>query len=115
MHNAKRLYILVRADLPLGLQVAQACHAAREWTLAHPQVDVGDNLVVLHVPNQDALLELTNAAPEHLLFREPDLQNEATALALPGEARRRLSSLPLVKFPSVKASAICHTSPLQMQ
>ena|ERR1700742_4547175 len=102
MHDTKRLYIIVRADLPPGLQLAQACHAAREWTLAHPQIDVGDNLVVLHVPDEQALLELRGAASSYLLFREPDLQNAATALALPGEARRRLSSLPLVKFESVK-------------
>lgn len=94
----KRLYVVVRSDLPAGLQMAQACHATREFGLLHPGEDVGDNLVVLHVPDEGALRGLVDAAKGAcpvVAFSEPDLNGEMTAAAFSGEARRFLSSLPL--------------------
>ena len=51
----KRLYVVVRADLAHGLQLAQACHAAREFSLAHPGDASGENLVVLEAANETAV------------------------------------------------------------
>lgn len=101
-----RLYIAVRGDLSPGLQAAQAVHAAFELQYHHPNV-IGEwvrnsnYLVIVSVPNEDALLALTDRADDLKikfgLIREPDLDNQATAIAFhPSESARRLcSSLPL--------------------
>jgi hypothetical protein len=86
----KRLYVVVRDDLPPGLQMAQACHVAFE--------DVGDNLIALHASHA-RLRELEAQAValglSHQSFREPDLGGELTALALTTSARPLVSDLPL--------------------
>lgn len=69
--------------------------------LFKPWLDDSNFLVVVAVPNEHALLQLAQDALgrsiKHTLFREPDLDNEATSLALePGMAAQRLcASLPL--------------------
>ena len=94
----KRLYVVVRADIPAGLQLAQACHVTREFTRAHPEEDVGENLVVLAAKSEPELQELFTDARSvcpRTAFYEPDLDGAMTAVALVGEARRLLSSFPL--------------------
>lgn len=101
-----RLYIVVRADLPAGLQVAQAIHAAFQFSQQHPDLvrpwhQDSQYLVVLAAPSEHALRALSAKAMQrglpHSTWTEPDLGDEATAIAFaPGEAARRLcSSLPL--------------------
>jgi len=66
--------------------------ADRRW------YDESNNLVLLQVPNEAALLALkekANGIPA-ALFREPDVNDEATALALGPEARGLVSNLPLL-------------------
>lgn len=92
----KRLYIVVRNDIAPGLQMAQACHAAREFTLRSDE-DVGDNLVVLHASHAE--LERLVASAPCVPFHEPDLRGELTAAAFGGEARKILSTLPLALRP----------------
>jgi peptidyl-tRNA hydrolase len=100
-----RLYVVVRSDLPSGTIMVQSCHAAVDWCLryvgqaARWRDHGGNNLVILSVPDEPALLRLHAQAEaegwqEHLV-REPDLGGEATAFAVEEAARRRLSSLPL--------------------
>jgi hypothetical protein len=92
------LYVVVRADLPSGLQIAQACHATREFGLRYPGASVGDNLVVLHAADERALGDIAERARGACLsavFHEPDLGGAATAIALDGSAKRLLSQLPL--------------------
>jgi len=94
---------VVRADLKPGLQAAQACHALRLFSAEHPEEDRAwyegsNNLVLLQVPDEKALLALrdqANGCPASL-FREPDVGDEATALALGSSARRIVSNLPLL-------------------
>lgn len=95
--DIKRLYVVVRSDLPQGLQLAQACHAAREFTLRRPTEDVGENLVVLHAtPGELAcLVARADGLCSTVPFHEPDLGGELTAAAFGLGARRLLSSLPL--------------------
>ena len=72
--------------------MAQAVHAAVEYALANPATAASTpNTVVLSVPSEDALVGL---AEDGILFREPDLGDQATAYAevTTGE---RFSSLPL--------------------
>lgn len=93
----KRLYVVVRDDLPPGLMMAQACHAAHEAGL-YMDEDVGDNLVVLSASHAK-LRELEAQAPAlglpHIAFHEPDLGGELTACAFTSKARPLVSSLPL--------------------
>jgi hypothetical protein len=92
----RRLYVVVRDDLAPGLQMAQACHAVREFTLRRPDVDVGENLVVLGATPAELarLLRATDGLPS-VAFYEPDLGDELTAAAFSGDARPLLSCLPL--------------------
>lgn len=92
-----RLYVIVRTDIPPGLQVAQACHATREFTLRHPDVDVGENLVVLEVPSEQDLQAITERCffCASTPFFEPDLGGQMTAVAVSGAAKPMLRSLPL--------------------
>lgn len=97
------MYIVVRADLKPGLQAAQACHALRLFSAEHPAEDRAwyensNNLVLLQVPNEEALLGLLERSRgiSSSLFREPDLGDEATALALEGRGRRLVGNLPLL-------------------
>lgn len=96
----------MRADLPAGLQVAQVAHAGIEFAIDHPDIvrewnRASNNIVIVNVPNEKALAELSRVAAERdikqKLMIEPDLGDEMTAMALePGNAARRLcSSYPL--------------------
>lgn len=97
----KRLYVVVRRDLPPGLQLAQACHAVREFVDEHPGAEekIGENLVALNVADELALWRLTERVREQgvpvTLFREPDLGGALTAAAMGSAAQKLLSSLPL--------------------
>lgn len=92
----KRLYIVVRNDISPGLQIAQACHAAREFTLQCEE-DVGENLVVLHASKDDLERLVAEASGRCTVvpFQEPDLGGELTAAAFGIGARKLLSCYPL--------------------
>jgi peptidyl-tRNA hydrolase len=100
------LYIVVRSDLPPGLQAAQAVHAAFHFSHDHPELVApwiirSNFLVIVAVPDEDALLDLIKEASVRGIVRtavrEPDIDDEATAVALaPGDAARKLcAALPL--------------------
>lgn len=98
-----KLYAVTRADLPPGLDTAQVGHALITWVLAHGAPP--DNLVVLVVPDEATLLDVAARARAAVdgarveVFREPDLDGEATAAAVDPRAWRALSSLPLLGRP----------------
>jgi hypothetical protein len=80
------------------MRAAQVSHALIEWTCRFGRPP--ENLVVLQVPDEAALLALEEALAvdcRRHLFREPDLDDEATALSVGPEGWRRLSSLPLLR------------------
>lgn len=91
-----RLYVLVRGDLPPGLQYAQAVHAAVEYALTYPERAASTpNAVVLNVLNLEDLLLFASHEPQiGVLFHEEDLNDEATAYAAVCEDDR-FSGLPL--------------------
>jgi peptidyl-tRNA hydrolase len=102
-----KLYIAVRADIPPGLQTAQACHAAFQFYDEHPEVTrewirTSNFIVIVNVNDENELLTLAaEASMGHNLVVskvvEPDLGDEFTAIAIePGE----------------KASALCASYPL---
>lgn len=113
---SERLYVVVRADLPIGLQMAQACHAAYRFAVVHGSVDIGETMVVLHAPDEKDLVELGMLVHGRgdiplTAFVEPDLNNEVTAVAFSGAAKPFLRHLPLAFKSSPDSSgARAHTA-----
>jgi len=99
-----KLYVVVRADLRPGLQLAQSCHAVRLFTEEHPEADRAwfrdsNNLVCLQAESKEHLAKLaydaTNRCVPVSMFREPDLGGELTAIVIGPAGGRMLGSLPL--------------------
>jgi peptidyl-tRNA hydrolase len=81
-------------------------HALRQFTAEHPEIDrvwfeQSNYLGLLSVKNEEELHRLIEQAAEHgihhSIFREPDIDNQITAIALsPGPKSKKLCSrLPL--------------------
>lgn len=122
-----KLFIVVRADIDVGLQLAQVVHATAQFVHYNPEehrdwfygpegsVDrkqwqpANSNVVVKHVSSEAELLALVKkAAPKSMglaSFQEPDLNNETTAAAFCGAgAQQLLWHLPLAFAPRVAAA-----------
>lgn len=100
------MVLVTRRDLTPGYQAVQPAHALAEFAIKHPKVFKNwqvnqKNLVVLSVANELALNDLYNKAQgmkiKSVLFKEPDIGNESTAVCLqPCEMTYKLtSSIPL--------------------
>ena len=102
MKTNPKLYVVVRADLPPGDQAVQAIHATTEFGFQHGLLTQewhrdSNYLALLSVPDERALEELKQRAYirgiPHTCFREPDLNNSLTAIALePGDRSQKLCS-----------------------
>lgn len=98
-------YVVVRADLPRGLQTAQVIHAAGESSPGN--IPSGTHAVCLVVPGEKELEELETrlrrAGIKHTTIVENDAPYTAqrTAIGFPpsgkGVLRKFLSALPLLK------------------
>jgi hypothetical protein len=108
----KKLYVIVRADLPPGLQLAQSCHALRQFAAEHPTLDKewfedSNNLVCLQVPNQGAL-EALALSMQHdgfkgfSRFTEPDLDHALTAIAVHDSGKSYVGHLRLALKPAAR-------------
>jgi len=84
----------VRSDLPIPQQAVQACHAAyAAGSKTSPESTKDLFLILCEAKNEQKLLfeseRLNRAGIAHVLFREPDLDNQITALAtLPLDRQR---------------------------
>lgn len=98
--------MITRRDLIPGYQSVQPAHALAEFAVQFPTTfrrwhKNHKNLVIVSVPNELALTSLYNQARDAklktIIFREPDIGNEHTAVAIePNEITYKLiSSLPL--------------------
>ena len=105
--QADRLYVVTRADLPLGLQAAQAAHAAFEFSIRYPLItqqwiDSSNFIVLATTPDERSLLSLHRQAIDSglraCLNYEPDVGDTATATVIePGPTAKRLCrDLPLL-------------------
>lgn len=103
---AEKLVLVTRSDLRPGQQAVQAAHAMRQFAAEHPELDQAwfersNTLALLTVPNEEALRRLADLADDRDLklaaFREPDLGDALTAIALqPGPRTQKLCrNLPL--------------------
>ena len=86
MTQGNYFYVLVRTDLPIEQQMCQAIHAAHESGihLANKSKDIS-SVVVCAVPNeaklQEVYIKLKSRGIKTVMFLEPDIGNQATALA----------------------------------
>lgn len=96
-----KLYVLVRKDMKPQYQAVQAGHAVAEYLLKCPQV-VWDNgtLVYLGVKNQFQLKRWATKLKDNYIFcaefREPDMNNEVTAIATVTNDHKIFKSLQLL-------------------
>lgn len=100
MEEEERLYVLVRRDLPMSQQVVQSGHAVAEWLMKGPKTKwKNGTLIILGVSGRRQLkswrLRLEDMGVKYKIFREPDIGDQATALATvhTGHIFRKLSLL----------------------
>lgn len=106
MTQIKKLTTVTRRDLSPGYQSVQSTHAGILFIFEHPEISQiwhkDPYLAQLSAKNEDALkhliLKLEKNQIKYSVFREPDLNNEITAIAIePSDKTRRLvSNLPLM-------------------
>ena len=106
------MYVIGRSDLAPGYQAVQGMHAGIQFIFDHPDVASqwhlnSDYLCFLSVADEKALLEMVSQANSLGLkcsvFREPDIGNQVTAIALePNEASKRLCSRLTLALKGVK-------------
>ena len=84
---SKKLYVLIRKDLPTSYIAVQAGHAVAEWLL-HDQRWQNETLIYLGVENEQELLhwkdKLDFKGMNYIEFKEPDIKNQLTAIATLG-------------------------------
>jgi len=92
-----RLYVLVRKDLSESQQAVQAGHAVAEFLLNNPKTDWRNGtLIYLGVSGESDLWKWKDRLGDGCIeFREPDIGNQITALAVAGDKAkfRRLELL----------------------
>jgi len=89
----RKMFVVVRADLPPGLQMAQAGHAIAELCFSYGDTAKGllwyesgeGHLIVLSVPSELDLIDAKNTLQAAGIicepFNEPDLDMQLTAFA----------------------------------
>lgn len=95
-----RLYFITRNDLSEGKRAAQLLHAMDLWCSSFgPQQGT---VIVYSVPNEEALLRVLPSKGRTALWREPDMNDQATAIAtdqgpldLPLLGRKKAKPAPL--------------------
>lgn len=111
--NDSKLRVITRRDLALPTQAVQSGHAGIQFQHEHPELAKiwyhnSNYLIFLSVENEDELKKFINKANSNniklSIFREPDLNNEITAIALePCDwSRRHTSGFPLMR------TEVCH-------
>ncbi len=100
MQSTDKLYLVTRKDISPGYQAVQSCHALRQFTEEHPEIDkqwfqASNYLCLLSVKNEEELYSLVCRAKDLdvkvSVFREPDIDNQITAIALePGDRTKEL-------------------------
>ncbi len=115
-----KLFLITRRDLDPGQQAVQAAHALQEFNIQHPDLardwhGKSNILAFLSVEDERALGVLLRKARDRIVpvsaFREPDRQNELTALALGYDGRRLVRNLPLA-LQEIPCSASASSAPV---
>ena len=120
INQNQKLYVIVRGDLSPGYQLVQSNHAIVEFSINFPKLtkrwhEESNYIASLSVNNEDDLLGLLqqciNQGIKCSLFREPDIEYQATAMVIePSEEAKRLCSrLPLALKESSKSGRVVPT------
>ena len=106
MTQIYKLTTVTRRDLTLGYQAIQSTHAAIQFIFEHPEVAQlwfkDPYLAQLSVENEHDLkvliAKLKKYNIKYSVFREPDIDNQITAIAIePSDQTRKIvSNLPLM-------------------
>ncbi len=104
-----KLFLVTRRDIAAGYQAVQSCHAMRQFTADHPEIDnewfsKSNYLALLSAENEIELMRLLVAATDAGLrwsaFREPDVGGAITAIAIE---------------PHPKTAELCKSLPLALK
>ena len=80
-----KLYVIVRKDLSLSQRAVQAGHALAQYLLDGSKKWKNETLIYLGVKGLPQLLtlkrKLDNQKIDYVIFHEPDINNEPTAIA----------------------------------
>lgn len=84
-----KMYVIVRTDIPVAQQAVQGGHALAEHILGFPHSGWNNGtLVYLGVPHEYRLNRIADKLQflgiDAVIWREPDMDNEATAIAACG-------------------------------
>lgn len=100
--TSEKLRIITRRDLPLSYQAVQSGHAAIQFQHEHPELaknwyHTSNYLIFLSVENEEELNNIIDTANKKNIsisvFREPDIDNQITAIALePSVTSKKLTS-----------------------
>ena len=100
--NTEKLRVITRSDLPLSYQAVQSGHAGIQFQHEHPEIakhwhENSNYLIFLSVKDEERLKRLIDIAElnniKHSVFREPDIGNEITAIALePSSVSKKITS-----------------------
>lgn len=100
--NGDKLYVITRADMNAGYQGVQSIHAGIQFIFEHPEYarewyQNSNYLGFLSVANEQELHRLAERAAllglKHSVFKEPDIGDQVTAIALePGAKSKKLCS-----------------------
>lgn len=107
MQNNSKLVTITRGDLTSGQKAVQSGHAAINFIFEHPDragpwFKNSNYLVMLETQNEQSLINLIEKCEKKKLkftiFREPDLNNQITAIAVEpsDETKKVVSNLPLL-------------------
>lgn len=104
LFNHAYMYVIVRNDLSKAQQTVQACHAAIESSRRFLKAgDEHPSVILCSIKSEHKLLNYSEKFKEqgieHLVFREPDIGNAATALAsrpLVGKQRQAFAKFQLL-------------------
>lgn len=89
--SGDKLFLVTRRDISPGYQAVQSCHAMRQFTADHPDVDGtwftnSNYLALLSVADEAELMRLIVQSHDMGLrwsaFREPDVGGAITAIAI---------------------------------
>jgi hypothetical protein len=92
----RALYVIVRKDLSRSAQAVQAGHALAQFLLEHKTPWSNGTLVYLGAADESHLNSVRESLSEHNMseFKEPDMNNELTAIAVLGGENLNVSSFP---------------------
>lgn len=93
-------------NLKGGMQLVQSCHAIADFAYDHPDIfrqwkQESNSIITLATKDEQSLIDLFNRLKEVTSnvtqFREPDINDQMTALCVYGtpDIRKMLSNLPL--------------------